>query len=102
MLFKFSTDVFEPLGEFRILRSNPAVWVGQRRFLTENGIDVFFPIDWGLAGKVEDALKGVTEDEARQILGQKTDYVVLPDGTVLVFVDKNPSVRSVNDSIDCA
>jgi len=99
MLFKFGTNMFEPLGELRILRSDPAVWVGKRRFLAENRKYVFFPIDRGLAGKVEDALKGVTEDEAWQFLGQKSDYVVLSDGTVLVFVDKDPSVRSVNDSI---
>ena len=55
-----------------------------------------------MVGKVEDALKGVAEDEAREFLCQEADYVVLPDSAVLVFVNKDPSVGGANDPIDRA
>jgi hypothetical protein len=100
MQFKLSTDVFEPLGEFVIMRVNPAVWLNQRCLFREYGIDVFFPIDWDLARKVENALKGVAEDEARKFLRQEADYIVLSDSAVLVFVNKDPSIGGPNDPID--
>jgi hypothetical protein len=102
MLFKFSTDVFEPLGELGVMRVNPAVWLNQGCLFRKYGIDVLFPIDGDLAGKVEDALKGVAEDEARKFLRQEADYVVLSDSAVLVFVNKDPSVGGANDPIDRA
>jgi hypothetical protein len=55
-----------------------------------------------LAGKVEDALKWVAEDEARKFLRQEADYVVLSDSAVLIFVNKDPSVGGANNPIDRA
>jgi hypothetical protein len=55
-----------------------------------------------LAGKVEDALKGVAENEARKFLRQDAYYVVLPNSAVLVFVNKDPSIGGADDPIDRA